>query len=102
MDRRRGQRGLDCYTGLADEGQRRDSCGGPIRRSRPIMTRTGEDSKTRVCSFCGGSGRCERCGGAGTHTVRKHWPRHDRTPTCAACGGSGECQLCHGKGILEA
>lgn len=66
------------------------------------MAPSDEDSKTRVCPFCGGSGRCERCGGSGTRIVRKHWPRHDQTPTCTVCDGSGECQLCRGKGTLEA
>ncbi len=75
---------------------------GQLGAARRTMAPTGEDSKTRVCSFCSGSGHCERCGGAGTNIVRKRWPRHDQAPTCTACDGSGKCQLCHGKGILDA
>lgn len=43
----------------------------------------------RICYSCGGSGRCDVCGGYGKG--------YDDEP-CNSCGGSGECHNCNGKG----
>jgi hypothetical protein len=42
-----------------------------------------------TCSKCGGSGKCQNCGGDGiVYLVVK----------CGECGGSGKCQSCNGRG----
>lgn len=60
-----------------------------------------ERDKSRLCTFCGGSGRCANCEGDGTRFVRRGWPRRPKPVPCRVCDGAGTCQLCHGTGRLE-
>lgn len=46
----------------------------------------------KLCSYCGGSGRCTSCSGHGKWADEK----------CINCNGSGKCVYCSGKGRLGA
>ena len=48
----------------------------------------------KPCIICGGSGKCQTCGGTGIYTG---WSGH--SSICSyGCGGSGRCSFCAGKG----
>jgi len=51
-----------------------------------------------TCPFCKGTGRCGKCGAAGTMEFKRRWFLSKRTVTCGACRGSGKCELCEGQG----
>lgn len=55
-------------------------------------------STSRLCTNCGGSGKCPSCHGKGIRTDNMFGtgsdPRHD----CGVCGGDGKCNLCNGSG----
>ncbi len=67
------------------------------------MTQLLEDRrpKTKTCLFCKGSGRCAKCGGQGTHVVRKGRLGLRRVVSCNACERSGLCGLCEGEGTVK-
>ena len=48
----------------------------------------------KQCNICGGSGKCQTCGGTGIYTG----PSGNSTLCTFGCGGSGKCSFCAGKG----
>lgn len=46
------------------------------------------------CFGCGGSGKCQTCGGLGWRYLTQSEPHAQ----CISCGGSGKCSMCAGQG----
>lgn len=58
------------------------------KSAKPAAGEAKKELTTMICSRCGGSGRCQVCGGGGRSI----------SGTCSACDGSGRCYYCNGQG----
>lgn len=59
------------------------------------------NSSSKICNPCGGSGRCTMCGGDGYYWLNSGGfiGKDIKTKqTCSSCHGTGRCTLCHGRG----
>lgn len=56
--------------------------------TKPAASGAKSELTYMVCDRCGGSGRCQVCGGGGRSI----------SGTCSACDGTGRCYYCNGQG----
>lgn len=63
-----------------------------------------DDDPSVVCNWCGGSKKCEDCGGTGKIKRKKYGifnSSYEATEKCVLCNGTGVCYKCQGKGYTK-